>query len=269
LKKVLLFCLVFIFIVVLLGLGAGGALWYIWSANLPYIGSIREYNPPIITEIYSDEGEVIGRFWEEKRIVMPLDHFPDQLVHAFIAAEDARFYEHEGVDLLSILRAFLKNMTARRIEQGGSTITQQVVKALLLKNPEKTYERKVREATLSLQIEKEFTKEHILFLYLNEIYLGHGAYGVESAARTYFNKSASDLSLAESAILAGLTQAPSRYSLFRNFNWPKEDKDTFLSGCGKRATSTFWKNRRPWLLKSLWLKRLKKSSTGPLISQNT
>jgi penicillin-binding protein 1A len=221
LKKVLLFCLGFFFFLVLLGLGAGGALWYIWSANLPYIGSIREYTPPIITEIYSDEGEVIGRLWEERRIVMPLDHFPDQLIQAFIAAEDARFYEHEGVDLLSILRAFLKNMAARKIEQGGSTITQQVVKALLLKNPEKTYERKVREATLSLQIEKEFTKEHILFLYLNEIYLGHGAYGVEAAARAYFNKSAKDLNLAESAILAGLTQAPSRYSLFRNFDRAK------------------------------------------------
>jgi penicillin-binding protein 1A len=221
LKKLLLFLLLFAFFVVLLGLGAGGALWYIWSANLPYIGSIREYNPAIITEVYSEEGEVIGRFWEEKRIVMPLEHFPDRLVQAFISAEDARFYEHEGVDLLSILRAFIRNMTARRIEQGGSTITQQVVKALLLENPEKTYERKVREATLSLQIEKEFSKQHILFLYLNEIYLGHGAYGVESAARTYFNKSASDLDLAESAMLAGLTQAPSRYSLFRNFDRAK------------------------------------------------
>ncbi|MFO7460885.1 MAG: PBP1A family penicillin-binding protein [Desulfatiglandales bacterium] len=220
-KKLLLFLVFFAFFVVLLGLGAGGALWYIWSANLPYIGSIREYNPAIITEVYSEEGEVIGRFWEEKRIVMPLEHFPDRLVQAFISAEDARFYEHEGVDLLSILRAFIRNMTARRIEQGGSTITQQVVKALLLENPEKTYERKVREATLSLQIEKEFSKQHILFLYLNEIYLGHGAYGVESAARTYFNKSASDLDLAESAMLAGLTQAPSRYSLFRNFDRAK------------------------------------------------
>jgi penicillin-binding protein 1A len=110
---------------------------------------------------------------------------------------------------------------AGRIEQGGSTITQQVAKALLLKNPEKTYKRKAREATLSLQIEKEFDKETILFLYLNEIYLGHGAYGVESAARTYFDKSASDLTLTESAILAGLTQAPSRYSLFTNLDKAK------------------------------------------------
>ncbi|MBN2032976.1 MAG: PBP1A family penicillin-binding protein [Deltaproteobacteria bacterium] len=212
---------VLILLVVLLVLGAGGALWYIWSSNLPYIGSVKEYTPPTITEIYSDEGEVIGKFWEEKRIVTPLDHFPKHLVNAFIAAEDARFYQHEGVDFGGILRAFFRNIAARRIEQGGSTITQQVVKALLLKNPEKTYKRKVREATLSLQIEKEFTKEHILFLYLNEIYLGQGAYGVEAAAQTYFNKSASDLSLAESAILAGLTQAPSRYSIFRNFDKAK------------------------------------------------
>jgi penicillin-binding protein 1A len=205
----------------MLALGAAGILWYVWSANLPYIGSLREYHPPTITEVYSEEGEVIGRFWDEKRIVVSLDHLPEHLIQAFIAAEDARFYEHEGVDLASIVRAFLKNMMAGRIEQGGSTITQQVAKALLLKSTEKTYKRKVREATLSLQIEKEFDKERILFLYLNEIYLGHGAYGVEAAARTYFGKSASDLNIAESAILAGLTQAPSRYSLFGNFDKAK------------------------------------------------
>lgn len=220
-KKIFAAFVIFLLLVGLLGLGAAGSLWYIWSANLPYIGSIREYNPAIITEIYSDEGEVIGRFWEEKRIVVSLNQLPKHLLQAFIAAEDARFYEHEGVDVLSIMRAFFKNMMARRIEQGGSTITQQVAKALLLNNPEKTYKRKVREATLSLQIEKEFTKEHILFLYLNEIYLGQGTYGVEAAARTYFNKSASELNLAESSILAGLTQAPSRYSLFRNLDRAK------------------------------------------------
>lgn len=220
-KKFLKVCIALAIFTVLLGLGAVGMLWYVWSANLPYIGSLREYNPPTITEIYSEQGEVIGRLWDEKRIVVPLDYLPKHLIQAFIAAEDARFYEHEGVDVASIVRAFLKNMTAGRIEQGGSTITQQVAKALLLKNTEKTYKRKVREATLSLQIEKEFDKETILFLYLNEIYLGHGAYGVEAAARTYFDKPASDLSIAESAILAGLTQAPSRYSLFGNFDKAK------------------------------------------------
>lgn len=220
-KKLFKICMALGLIVVILCLGAAGVLWYIWSANLPYIGSLREYAPPIITEIYSEKEEVIGRFWEEKRIVVPLDSLPDHLIRAFIAAEDARFYEHEGVDLVSILRAFIKNMTAGKIEQGASTITQQVAKALLLKTTEKTYKRKAREAILSLQIEKEFDKNTILFLYLNEIYLGHGAYGVESAARTYFDKSASDLNLAESAILAGLTQAPSRYSLYGNFDKAK------------------------------------------------
>ncbi|MFH1490195.1 MAG: PBP1A family penicillin-binding protein, partial [Pseudomonadota bacterium] len=199
----------------------GVTLWYIWSSNLPYIGSLKEYNPPIITEVYSDEGEVIGRFWDEKRIVVALDRVPKNLIHAFIAAEDSRFFKHEGVDLVSIVRAFFKNMAAGKIEQGGSTITQQVTKSLLLKNPEKTYKRKVREATLSLQIEKNFSKEKILFLYLNQIYLGHGAYGVEAAAQTYFGKSAGELSIAESAIMAGLAQAPSRYSLVLHFNRAK------------------------------------------------
>jgi penicillin-binding protein 1A len=204
-----------------LAAGAGGALWYVWSGNLPYIGSLREYHPPVITEAYSEEGEVIGRFWEEKRVVVPLDRMPKHLIQAFIAAEDARFYEHEGVDLLSIFRALINNILAGRVEQGGSTITQQVAKSLLLKETEKTYRRKVREATLSLQIEKEFSKEQILYLYLNQIYLGQGAYGVEAAARTYFDKTAPDLNLAESALLAGLTQAPSRYSLFLHFNRAK------------------------------------------------
>ncbi|MEJ2724155.1 MAG: PBP1A family penicillin-binding protein [Deltaproteobacteria bacterium] len=143
------------------------------------------------------------------------------MIHAFIAAEDARFYEHEGVDVPSIARAIIKNIMAGRIEQGGSTITQQVTKSLLLKNPEKTYRRKVREATLSLQIEKAFSKERILYLYLNQIYLGHGAYGVEAAARTYFGKRASEINLAECAMLAGMTQAPSKYSLVSHFDRAK------------------------------------------------
>jgi penicillin-binding protein 1A len=229
LKRFFKLCIALALLLIVAGLGAVGVLWYIWSANLPYIGSLKEYDPPTITEVYSDSGEVIGRFWDEKRVVVTLDHLPKHLIQAFIAAEDSRFYEHEGVDVLSILRAAIKNVMAGRIEQGGSTITQQVAKALLLKNPERTYKRKIREATLSLQIEKEFPKERILFLYLNEIYLGHGAYGVEAAARTYFDKSASDLTLAESAILAGLTQAPSRYSLFSNFDKAKERQKYVLA----------------------------------------
>jgi penicillin-binding protein 1A len=198
--------------------GTGAVLWYIWSSNLPYIGTLKEYNPPIITEIFSDDGEVIGRFWDEKRIVITLDQVPEYLIQAFVAAEDARFFKHEGIDIRSIMRAFMKNLKAGKIEQGGSTITQQVTRSLLLKNLRKTYKRKAREALLSLQIEKTFSKDEILFLYVNQIYLGHGAYGVEAAARTYFNKSAAELNLAESALLAGLPQAPSRYSPILNFS---------------------------------------------------
>ena len=196
----------------------GGVLWYLWSSNLPYIGSLKEYNPPIITEIISDDGQVIGRFWDERRIVVPVEQVPEHLIQAIVAAEDARFFKHEGIDVLSIIRAFIKNVMARKIEQGGSTITQQVTRSLLLKNTRKTYRRKAREALLSLQIEKTFSKEKILFLYINQIYLGHGSYGVEAASRTYFNKRASELNLAESAILAGLPQAPSRYSPILNFD---------------------------------------------------
>jgi len=221
LKRIVKAAVVLFILACVLAAGAGGTLWFVWSSNLPFIGSLREYHPPVITEAYSEEGEVIGRFWEERRIVVSLDSMPKHLIQAFIAAEDARFYEHEGVDLLSILRALINNVLAGRVEQGGSTITQQVAKSLLLKETEKTYRRKVREATLSLQIEKEFSKERILYLYLNQIYLGQGAYGVEAAARTYFDKTASDLNLAESAMLAGLTQAPSRYSLFLHFNRAK------------------------------------------------
>jgi len=199
----------------------GAYFWYIWSANLPIIDSLKEYRPPIISEIFSDDGEVIGRFWEEKRIVVPLERLPQHLIQAFVAAEDARFFHHEGVDIISIFRAFFRNLTAGKIEQGGSTITQQMTRSLLLKNTERTYRRKVREAILSIQFEKNFSKKHILFLYLNQIYLGHGAYGVEAASRTYFNKHASELSLAESALLAGLPQAPARYSPVAHFDRAK------------------------------------------------
>ncbi len=220
-KRLLKFTFWFFSFVALAGMFTGAYFWYLWSSNLPVIDSVKEYRPPIITEIYSDDAEVIGRLWEEKRIVIPLEKVPQHLIHAFVAAEDARFFEHEGVDVISIFRAFLKNLRAGKIEQGGSTITQQVTKSLLLKNTERTYRRKVREAILSVQLEKNFSKKEILFLYLNQIYLGQGAYGVEAASRTYFGKSAKDLTVAQSALLAGLPQAPARYSPVSHFDRAK------------------------------------------------
>ncbi len=175
----------------------------------------------MITRIYSEDGQVIGRLWEEKRTVVPVSGLPQHLINAFVAAEDARFFEHQGVDVQGIARAFLKNLSAGKVEQGGSTITQQVTKSLILKNIKKTYRRKVREAILSIQLEKSFPKEHILFLYLNQIYLGQGAYGVEAASQTYFHKPAKDLTLAEAALLAGLPQAPARYSPVSHYDRAK------------------------------------------------
>ena len=131
-----------------------GYFWYVWSSNLPYIGLVKDYEPPTITEVLSDDGEVIGRFWEEKRIVIPLASMPRHLIYAFVAAEDARFFEHEGVDIKGILRALVRNFAAGKIMQGGSTITQQVTRSLLLKNTKRTYRRKVREVILSFQLEK-------------------------------------------------------------------------------------------------------------------
>ena len=196
----------------LAGLSLGGVYFY-FTRDLPKISSLEDYRPPIITTVYSDDKRKIAEFFNERRIVVPLSGMPEMLISAFVAAEDARFYKHEGVDLFSIARAFLKNIEAGSIIQGGSTITQQVAKSFFL-SPEKSYARKVREAILAYRIDKAFTKDEILLLYLNQIYLGHGAYGVYAAAENYFGKSVADLNLAECAMLAGLPQAPSRYSPF-------------------------------------------------------
>jgi penicillin-binding protein 1A len=189
--------------------------YYSLSKGLPKITSLSDYHPPVITTVYSDDNRKIAEFFKERRIVIPLSDMPKPLLQAFVSAEDDRFYVHKGVDLVSILRAFFKNIEAGAIVQGGSTITQQVTKSLLL-SPERSYQRKIKEAILAYRIDKTLSKEEILYLYLNQIYLGHGAYGVEAAAENYFGKSAKDMNLAECAMLAGLPQAPSRYSPFKH-----------------------------------------------------
>jgi penicillin-binding protein 1A len=196
------------------GLGAIG-LYYYFSRDLPKISTLKAYHPPIVSTVYASDGRKIGEFFKERRIVVPLADMPDMLIKAFVAAEDSRFYAHKGIDFMSITRAFIKNLEAGTIVQGGSTITQQVTKSFLL-TPEKSYTRKMKEAILAYRIEGAFSKDEILFLYLNQIYLGHGAYGVEAAAENYFGKTARDMNLAECAMLAGLPQAPSRYSPFKH-----------------------------------------------------
>lgn len=195
--------------------GLVSAYFYV-SSTLPRVETLSDYRPPIITRIYSDDGTIIAEYSRERRILVGIDQMPWQLVQAFVAAEDANFFKHEGIDLLSILRAALKNIKAGGISQGGSTITQQVAKQLLLTS-ERSFSRKFKEAILAMRMEMALSKKDILYLYLNQIYLGHRAYGVEAAAQNYFDKSVNQLTLAECAILGGLPQAPSRYSPYRHY----------------------------------------------------
>src|SRR5574341_1867938 len=179
--------------------------------NLPKINSITDYRPPLSTRILCEDGSLCGEFSLERRKLVPLREIPKFIRDAFVASEDERFYEHKGIDIVSILRALLKNIAAGEIVQGGSTITQQVTKSLLL-SPERSLSRKIKEALLAHRIERRLTKDEILEIYLNQIYLGHGAYGIEMAAETYFGKRAGDLTDGEGAFLAGLPKAPARYS---------------------------------------------------------
>ncbi|NIQ40246.1 MAG: PBP1A family penicillin-binding protein [Proteobacteria bacterium] len=195
---------------------AAGVYMY-FTQGLPQIESLKDYRPNIISTVYALNGEVIGEFFDERRIVVPTDQIPQFLIDAFVAAEDSRFFEHKGLDYQAIIRAFLKNIEAGEIVQGGSTITQQVARSLLLSN-ERSWSRKIREAILAARIERDLSKQEILYLYLNQIYLGHGAYGVEASAENYFGKRVADLNLAEASILAGLPRAPSRNS---PYNYPE------------------------------------------------
>lgn len=203
------------------GILAVAAAYLYVSGTLPKVDTLSDYQPPIVSSVYSDEGEIIAEFFKERRLVVPVDRMPQRLIEAFVSAEDSQFFSHKGINLPSIIRAALKNLKAGGIVQGGSTITQQVAKSLLL-SPEKKFERKFKEAILAWRMEKKLSKEEILYLYLNQIYLGHGAYGVQAAAENYFDKNVEDLTLAECSLLAGLPQAPSRYSPYRNFDRAKE-----------------------------------------------
>ncbi|MBU0514599.1 MAG: transglycosylase domain-containing protein, partial [Proteobacteria bacterium] len=168
---------------------------------------VRNYRPSLTTTLHADDGRVIAEFYRENRRLTPLDRIPRLLQDAFLAAEDATFRHHRGVSYRAIIRAMVANLRAGRVIQGGSTITQQLVKLLLL-SPKRTFSRKLREVRLAYALEKKLSKDHILFVYLNHIYLGHGAYGVATAAENYFRKPLAKLNLAEMALLAGLTRSP-------------------------------------------------------------
>ncbi len=190
-------------------------------SGVPSIEKVRHYSPPLVTQIISSDGVIMGEFFKENRKWVKFDDIPDLVKKAFMAAEDARFYQHSGLDFKGIVRAAIKDIMARRIVQGGSTITQQVTKILLL-SPERSFSRKIKEMYLAYKLEKYLTKDKILELYMNLVYLGNGAYGVETASEIYFGKGVTDLTLAEAAMLAGLPKAPTKFSPVNNPERAKE-----------------------------------------------
>jgi len=194
----------------------GGVVGFIlFSAwDLPEVQSLEEYRPRITSRVYSDSNKLLAEFFLENRTPVDLGVVPEMLVKGLIATEDARFYDHHGIDVRGIGRALYRNVRAQKVLEGGSTLTQQLAKVLFL-TPERSFSRKIKEVMLSLRIEQRYTKREILSLYLNQIYFGSGSYGIESASRTYFNKPAKDLSLAECALLAGLPRSPKYYSPFK------------------------------------------------------
>ncbi len=198
-------------ILLVIGLGAGAGVFAGFIRDLPSLHGLEEYQPSIVTTLYANDGEPFASFYEQRRILVPLAQIPVRLKQAVLAVEDAHFYQHHGLSPKAILRAFAMNVLARRKAQGGSTITQQLARVLFL-TPEKSLSRKIKEALLAVEIEKHYSKDKILEMYFNQVYFGHGAYGVEAAAQTYFRKSVGQLTLAEAAMLAGLPSAPGRFS---------------------------------------------------------
>jgi penicillin-binding protein 1A len=204
-------------VLVILGFFAGVAglvglfSYYGSDPRLPNLSRLDAYHPKQVTRILDRDGNPIGELGSEKRTVVPYDAIPKILIQAVTSAEDADYFKHSGLDYRGMVRAFIENVLRGRTAQGGSTITQQVVKTMLL-TPERTMRRKVQEIILARQLSEKFSKEDVLALYLNQIYYGHGRYGCEEAARYFFGKSVRDIDLAEAALLAGLPQSPERLS---------------------------------------------------------
>ena len=196
--------------------GAAGLLWH-YSKELPDYSQLKDYEPPVMTRVHAADGSLVAEYARERRLYIPIQAVPKLVINAFLAAEDKNFYEHGGLDFTGIARAalsYVQNYGSGRRPQGASTITQQVAKNFLLTN-EVSLTRKVKEALLALKIERTYSKDKILELYLNEIYLGLGAYGIAAASLTYFDKSVNELTIPQAAYLATLPKAPNNYNPFR------------------------------------------------------
>lgn len=204
-------------------------------SGLPQLDRATDYRPLLPAVLVDIHGRVAGEYGEQRRIIVPYEKLPEHVVHAFLAAEDATFFSHGGVDIVAIIRAAVKNLTSGKVRQGASTITQQVAKTFFLSS-ERTLVRKLREVALAYKLERVLSKEEILYLYLNQIYFGQGAYGVESAAEVYFAKSITEVTVAEAAVLAGLPKAPSAYSPYDN---PKRARERQLYVIGQMVENRF------------------------------
>ena len=227
LKKILTLVLS---IVLLLGLSILSILWA-FSNNLPDYKFLVNYKPPVSSKVYSGEGELVSDFSSEKRIFVPYNAIPAKVVNAFLSAEDKNFFSHPGVDAKGVIRAIINNisnyLSSKRLE-GASTITQQVAKNFLLTN-EVSLNRKLKEAILAFRIERALSKERILELYLNQIYLGEGSYGIASASLRYFDKPISELNYLEASLLAALPKAPSKYNPYKNKELAKYRRNLVLN----------------------------------------
>ncbi|HPZ06985.1 MAG TPA: penicillin-binding protein 1A [Candidatus Eremiobacteraeota bacterium] len=226
-RKIFTFLMIILVLpsIALAGLTSGVVVKY--SRSLPNINSLLAYKPVETTRMYSSEGELIAELYEENRTWIPLSVMPEHLINAILAIEDDQFYKHSGVSFKGLGRALFTNLQGKEISQGGSTITMQLARNLFL-SPEQSYKRKVKEMLLSLKIEKQFTKDEILELYLNQIPFGSGAFGVEAASQIYFGKSVSKINLKEAALLAGLPQAPSLYSPYVNMEAARNRRNLVL-----------------------------------------
>ncbi len=219
------FIIILVLSSILIGGIAGG--YVAIARGIPSIDELKNYQAAGGTKIYADDDILIGELKAEKGIFVSIDVIPKHMIHAVVAVEDARFFRHKGIDYIAIVRAIIKDIMHASLKEGGSTITQQLAKVVFLSS-EKTIKRKLLEAALAFKIEKNLSKQEILELYLNKVYFGHGAYGLEMAARTYFGKSAKQLNLAEAAILTGLVKAPTTYSPFNDLARAKVRQNTVL-----------------------------------------
>ena len=226
-KELLRYIKLLILVLLLAGLGATAVFVYVNTRNLPDVKNLEHWKPSQVSKVYASDGSLLTEFFIQRRQYVSIDKIPDHVKNAFVAIEDRTFYENPGIDIWGILRAAFINITSGRIVAGGSTISQQLIKNLFL-TPERSFRRKFKEMILAIKLNQIYPKDKILEMYLNQIYLGHGAYGVESAAQVYFGKHVWELDVCEAAVLAGLPKAPSRYDPYKNMEGALQRRNAVL-----------------------------------------